>query len=163
MFGFDVSRFGIVETDGDILVPHRDPEGVYGVKIRQAAGGKSSVPGSQFTTRLYDPYGWAPRPPTPVCVITEGESDCWAMDWALGPDTDVYGLPSGASCWKDHWLDDLEPYHTVWLCFDNDRAGKQALDKVTRKVGWAKARELRVPDLYTDARAAIEAGWVPAL
>jgi hypothetical protein len=65
--------------------------------------------------------------------------------------------------WKDAWLEDLAPYDEVLLCFDNDRAGTQALDKVTRKIGFDRAKELRVPQLYNDVREAVKAGWEPKL
>ena len=75
----------------------------------------------------------------------------------------TFALPSGASSWKDAWLEDLEQYEKVYLCMDNDRAGQAARDKLTRKIGWLKAEQLRVPPLYNDAREAIAAGWRPTL
>jgi hypothetical protein len=147
----------------ELLIPHADQDGVYGVKVRHADGTKSSWPGSQFTKRLYNPQGWRDDPYiSEVCVITEGESDCWAMCPWVGI-TPVFALPSGASSWKDAWLEDLEPFEKVYLCMDNDRAGQAARDKLTRKIGWLRAEQLRVPGLYNDARKAIAAGWKPTL
>ncbi len=167
LLGLDVSWFGVtVDEDGTYYVPHREPGLVYGVKLRFADGRKGSVPGSQFTHRLYHPYGWQFLHKGSHAVIVEGESDSWAMistGWTNDRAIDVFALPSGASSWKDAWLKDLEPYGTVLLCFDNDRAGKQALDKVTRKIGFDRAKELRVPQLYNDVREAVEAGWEPSL
>lgn len=148
-----------------LLIPHQDQDGVYGVKVRHSNGRKEAWPGSQFTKRLYDPRGWptwAHVPPGDSCVVAEGESDCWALDSAL-VSTVVYALPSGASCWKDHWLKDLEPFDKVWLCMDNDAAGKAARDKLARKIGHLRVEHLRVPDLFNDAREAIQAGWRPEL
>jgi hypothetical protein len=168
--GFPTAQYGVMKdhNTGDIMVPHweytEDGYRVYGIKIRLGSGGKSSIPGSQFTHRLYDPDGWPLRGRRDRCIITEGESDCWAMIEATrGDHVDVFALPSGSSAWKDAWLKDLESYREIRLCFDNDRAGKEAFDKVTRKVGFDRARELRVPYLYNDAREAIEAGWEPKL
>ena len=159
----DMGPFG-VRLDGITqLIPHRDENGTYGVKTRGPAG-KTAWPGSQFTHRLYDPYGWNPTLPVGGdLVICEGESDSWAMCRALPGDVRVLALPSGAAAWKDFWMDDIEMFRRVFLCFDNDRAGKQATDKVLRKVGWAKGHTLKVPGLYNDAREAIEAGWAPQL
>jgi len=144
-----------------LLIPHCDSEGVYGVKVRGADGSKSSWPGSQFTKRLYDPRGWLEmKYLSKVCILAEGETDCWA----LGRFTPfVFALPSGAQSWKDAWLEDLEPFEKVWICMDNDRAGEAARDKLTRKIGFLKAEQLRVPELYNDAREAIAAGWRPTL
>lgn len=148
---------------GDLLIPHRDAEGVYGVKVRSVDGSKSAWPGSIFTKRLYDPHGWDSLNGGYECVITEGESDCWALltDWGHG--VDVFALPAGAGTWKDHWLKDLECYERIWICMDNDRAGEAARQKITSKVGHLRAEQLRVPPLYNDAREAIAAGWRPSL
>lgn len=169
VLGLPTRTYGTVvdRTTGDVLVPHWESlEGgsylVYGIKIRGADGRKRSIPGSQFTHRLYHPTGWANVGYT-TCVITEGESDCWAMREKMPFGVDVFALPSGSSSWKDEWLNDLIHYPEIRLCFDNDRAGKQALDKITRKVGFDRVKELRVPQLYNDAREAIEAGWEPSL
>jgi hypothetical protein len=153
--------------DNELLIPHQDQDGVYGVKVRHASGKKDAWPGSQFTKRLYDPHGWVrPHPPgawgTNVCVIAEGESDCWALSSALLIEN-VYALPSGSSSWKDSWLEDLEPFTKVYLCMDNDRAGDAARDKLTRKIGYLKVEQLRVPPLFNDAREAIAGGWRPTL
>jgi hypothetical protein len=48
------------------------------------------------------------------------------------------------------------------LALDNDRAGVQATDKVTRKIGWDRVERLKVPALHNDVREAIQAGWKPA-
>lgn len=155
-----MGRFG-VRLDGDTqLVPHRDESGTYGVKTR--GYGKGAWPGSQFTHRLYCPYGWAfSLPVGGKLVICEGESDAWAMVGAVPAEVRVLALPSGASCWKKHWSSDLAHFQEIYICFDNDGAGKSATDKVLRAVGWDHGRELRVPQLYNDAREAIEAGWDP--
>jgi hypothetical protein len=160
--GMHVTPFGLIRHDGDTYVLHREPGRVYGVKVRYGSGGKGSWAGSQFTHRLYDPFGWPDGyAPQPWVIITEGESDAWAMIHAT-EGVDVLALPSGSGSWKDHWLDDLTPYDRVYLCFDNDRAGQEALEKVTRRIGWARAHQLKVPALYNDAREAIKAGWRPS-
>jgi 5S rRNA maturation endonuclease (ribonuclease M5) len=152
------------DVAGNLYVPHRDPDGVYGVKVRYASGGKGSWAGSLFMTRLYDPYGWGEGLRSNEAVICEGESDVWALDQYLEfhfMEIDVYGLPSGAGSWKDHWLEDLARYETVWVCMDNDEAGQRARDKLMLKIGYERAKELKVPTLYNDAREALVAGWSP--
>lgn len=173
--GYGTIPYGVCRDihNGDIYVPHWEytENGylIYGWKFRRWNGRKDSQPGSQFTHRLYDPYGW-PGPgkagPTSHCIITEGESDCWAMIKSMHEaqvEVDVYALPSGSASWKDHWMEDLDPYDTIHLAFDNDRAGKAATEKIMRKIGYDRAKELRVPQLYNDVREAIEAGWQPSI
>lgn len=150
------------DEQSNVLVPHRDEDGVYGVKVRYRSGGKGSWAGSCFTHRLYDPLGWQPgHVPTQTLVVAEGESDCWALRHVLG--VDVLALPAGVGTWKDHWLDDTKCYDRVYVCVDNDRAGRDARDKLRGKFGWDRTDLLEVPQLYTDAREAIAAGWHPAL
>lgn len=147
--------------DGNLLIPHADQDGVYGVKVRHPDGRKEAWPGSQFTKRLYDPRGWLEmKYRSTRCIVAEGETDCWALRQF---EPYVFALPSGASCWKDHWMKDLEPFDRIWLCMDNDRAGNDARDKLTRRIGFLRTEHLRVPPLYNDARAAIQAGWRSSL
>jgi hypothetical protein len=149
-------------ADGEtMLVPHREGKVTYGVKTR-GPDGKRAWPNSMFTHRLYDPWGWASLALFDHIVICEGESDCWALEDAL-PEARVLALPSGAGAWKDHWLKDLNGYDEIHLCMDNDRAGKSALDKLISKIGHDRAKPLRVPQLFNDAREALEAGWTPQL
>jgi hypothetical protein len=157
------AEYGCRVEGGDVLVPHRDEDGVYAVKVRFGRGGKGSWAGSQFTHRLYDPFGWSGSYiPKQTVVICEGESDVWALKHVL-PGCDVYGLPGGAGTWRDHWLEDLGCYNRVLVCMDNDRAGAEARDKLLRKCGWGRSERLDVPQLYNDAREAVVAGWRPQI
>lgn len=154
------------EVTGDLLIPHQDQDGVYGVKIRAQDGAKTSWPGSQFTKRLYSPWGWQLNSYATTAIITEGESDAWHVSALTGDgefdqyrQPEVFALPSGAGSWKDSWLKDLEPYTRVILIMDNDRAGEQARDKLTRKIGWGRVENSFVPALYNDVREAVANGW----
>lgn len=152
-------------VERDMWIPHwswNEDNVIRGIKIRHADGRKSAVPGSQFTGQLYSTmYGHSD-----VAVITEGESDCWALDGITyqGCDVDVYALPCGAGLWRDKWIDQqLWRYDKIYTCMDNDDAGRKATDKIRRAIGWGKWAELRVPTLFKDARAAIIGGWEPKL
>jgi hypothetical protein len=148
---------------GALAVIHRDPTHgeIVGIKYRHKDGHKTSEPGSDFKSFLYQPYVYASMVPrTPACVITEGETDCWA--WLAAAGGHVYSLPSGAGSWRDHFLEQLEQYDEIWLAFDNDKAGKDATDKVTRSIGWGRARFVQIPTFYKDVREAIIAGWMPS-
>ena len=146
----------------DLWIPHWHDGVVRGIKIRGAVGAKSAVPGSTFACGLYRIFHMNPHK---TLIITEGESDCWAL-WEhaqLNLQADVFSLPAGAGLWKDAWLDGLEQYETIYTAFDNDRAGRQATEKVRSAIGWGRWRELKVPDLYNDVREAMAAGWEPKL
>lgn len=157
---YDYDSYGGV----DLLIPHADQDGVYGVKVRHLNGRKDAWPGSQFTKRLYDPLGWRPvdRDPGAVCIITEGETDCWALQAAL-PFDEVFALPSGAQSWKDSWLEDLKPFERIWIATDNDTTGVDARHKLLARIG-ERARTFEVPALAKDVREALSMfpDWDPA-
>jgi len=171
--------------EGGWMNAHWDGEDrVVGIKLRHFDGSKSAVPGSTFSAELYYPkppdwgrldrdYPSARRsvadPAAKVCgprtmVLCEGETDAHAMLVALGEWSGtaiVAGLPGGASKWDPGWVGDS--FREVYVCMDNDRAGRSALDTIRRSVGWDRVRELKVPGLYADACEALDAGWSPTL
>lgn len=164
ILGYPTANYQVVDNGSSWLIPHREPDNIYGIKIRFYNNQKSSMPGSQFSHRLYDPYGWPTLRPAQhhTAVICEGETDCWALI-STGIPADIFALPSGAGCWKNHWLTDLQPYHQILVATDNDQAGRAARDRIISKTGWDKTSELVIPPLFNDARAAIEAGWKPTV
>lgn len=150
----------VKHLDGNLLIPHADQDGVYGVKVREPGGAKSAWPGSAFTKRLYCPLAWDATHLETYCVIGEGESDCWGLNQRIPGN--VYALPSGAGGWRDHWLEDLKPYDIVWLAMDNDRAGREALSKLLAKI--PNSKTFVVPQLANDVREALAMFpcWDPA-
>ena len=145
-----------------LMIPHWHDGKVRGIKIRNADGTKSAVPGSTFACGLYkaDPHNNR----ADIAVLVEGESDCWALTrhFIVDP-VHVFALPGGAGLWKDAWLKDLEGYDTIYTAFDNDRAGRQATEKVRSAIGYGRWKELKVPTLFSDVRDAMAAGWIPKL
>jgi hypothetical protein len=162
----DLADAGLVKcTAADMFVPHWHPDEdgkprVRGIKTRALTGAKGSVTGSQYTHGLYE--GMYVDHRQPVAVICEGESDCWALSWHWKDDpVDVFALPGGAGLWRDEWLETLASYQSIWLAFDNDQAGRQATDKVTRAIGWGRANRLQLPGFVNDVREAYVQGWRP--
>lgn len=162
------SQYLAEDRAGNLLIPHWGPPAgagrfiVHGIKIRHTDGSKSSVSGSQFSRSLYD-AGHTGMLEHTVAVITEGESDLWAIDPFMGEHVAVYALPSGAGLWRAEWLEELGRYEKVYTAFDNDRAGQQATEKVRSAIGWERWRQLAVPTLFNDVREAISKGWEPKL
>jgi hypothetical protein len=156
------------DSHGSLLIPHWGPPAesgrfiVHGIKVRRLDGSKTSVSGSQYSRCLYD-VSRGGFPSNTVAVITEGESDCWAIEPHMSQDVSVYSLPSGSSLWRADWLPSLEQFETIYTAFDNDRAGQQATEKVRSSIGWGRWKELAVPTLFNDVREAISKGWEPKL
>jgi hypothetical protein len=143
---------------GGFLVPHWYGLGVVGVKVRSFDGRKSAWPGSVFTSQLYVAKHFA----NTAAVICEGESDAWAMASHTGG-VDVYALPCGAGVWRESWLGQLDQYTWVYVCLDNDEAGRKAAAKVSAAVGHDRALPLAVPQLVNDVNEAWARfpGWKP--
>lgn len=150
----------------NLLIPHHDPTGrIVGIKTRSMLparlGAKSAFPNSTFTTQLYKVET---KPRAAVAVLCEGESDCWSMTDAYhaDPDVQVYALPSGVACWRDHWATTLNGHHATLLFVDNDTAGDQAAPRIIKEL--QRAVRFLLPAEFNDCTEAICAGWsVPVL
>ena len=155
----------IAVRGSEMFIAHWNHGAVNGIKVRAADGRKSAIPGSTFTTGLYNPMLTFEGPRT-VAILLEGESDLWALDWhltrhKLGHRFALFALPGGAGLWRDQWLTQLAGFETVYTAFDNDHAGKQATDKVSRAVGFGRWKELRLPGLFNDVRESLHKHWDP--
>lgn len=102
-------------------------------------------------------FGWrAVDKESTTLIITEGEID--AMSWhALGYQN-VVSIPAGAQ--NDGWIDwdwdNLEPYQTIYLCFDNDDAGATAAVKAAKRLGSHRCRIIKLP--HKDANECLQKG-----
>lgn len=93
-------------------------------------------------------------------VITEGELDCLSVSQAFGNKWQVVSIPSGAQSAEKYLLQNLEfleGYSDIVLGFDNDDAGKEAVEKC---VHLFTAGKVRVIDWspYKDANEMLQAG-----
>ncbi|HZU73567.1 MAG TPA: CHC2 zinc finger domain-containing protein [Acidimicrobiales bacterium] len=120
-------NWGVRAGRNSLLIPHYDSLGrIVGVKVRSlSTGQKRAFPGSTFP-HLYLVYN---PPEGNSAWLVEGESDTWTMTMAH-PDSDVYGLPSGANTWRPAYRDQLFKYQTVWVALDSDDAGHKASDRI---------------------------------
>lgn len=87
-------------------------------------------------------------------TITEGEIDCLSVSEMFQNKYDVVSLRSGASGAKkdiQEQLEWLEAYDSVVLAFDNDIAGKAAVDSVKDLFSPNKLKILKFPTQYKDA------------
>jgi hypothetical protein len=122
---------------GSVMIPHLDRGyNCTGYKHRTAYTPAVSAGGSRFP-ELYG--AWRDTWTNPV-VLTEGESDTWAVTWYI-PEVTALGLPTGAgTTLRAEWLAQLSGRDVI-VCFDGDEAGRQAADR------WASALPVRVIEL----------------
>lgn len=94
-----------------------------------------------------------------MVILCEGELDVLAMK-TLGYDANVVSTTTGASSFSEDWLDDLEPFRSFWLFYDNDEAGNEGAKKVADKLG--KYRCMRVKlNHHNDVGEALQKGAEP--
>lgn len=74
-------------------------------------------------------------------VICEGEFDAMTLD-QLG--FKVVGLP-GAGQFNEHWAEAFEDVRRVYVCMDNDRAGRAGAEKIGTMLG-QKVRIVEMPE-----------------
>jgi hypothetical protein len=67
-------------------------------------------------------------------IIAEGEFDVMAL-WQYGFMDNLVTGTTGATSWADEWLDLLEHYENLVLCYDNDEAGEKGVALLTEKMG----------------------------
>lgn len=82
---------------------------------------------------------------TDYCVICEGEIDCMTLDQEGVPAVSSTG---GASTFRAHWARFFAHCKHVFVCFDNDEAGR--LGALHVRGIMPRARLVAVPDGYKD-------------
>lgn len=155
----------VYPVGGAFAFVYGDPDMVRGVKYRTLHTNlKYSLPGSRFDhlwSTQTDGYGRK-------TVICEGETDALALaQWFRDAHQTVAvkALPAGASTIREEWFGYLLRTRSpgdVYVCMDNDTAGKIAASKILRISHW-QWNELKVPGLYNDAEEALRNGWAPSL
>lgn len=78
-----------------------------------------------------------------LVIVVEGEDDCMVLT-QLGY-TNVVSIPNGSSALRGEWLDAIEDFHDVIICFDNDSAGRAAADELAGSIGRFKCRIASLP------------------
>ncbi|HLS54348.1 MAG TPA: DnaB-like helicase C-terminal domain-containing protein [Tissierellaceae bacterium] len=158
-------KIGLSEEDGETPVthyyPYYDPsEKLTGYKVRLIEGKKMWVVGSIKDSK---PFGWkqAVTAGGKKLFICEGEMDAVALyqickDFNAGTryekfDPAIISVKNGASSATKDLTDNLNEIRKIWdeivLVFDQDDAGKSAVEKVLRVIPDAKVATLPGKDV----------------
>ena len=122
----DVWGWGFSPT-GEIMIPHWNGDNqLVACRVRWPDGGKTSLPGSDFSNL----YGtWHGRHHREVLIL-EGESDAVFAGYCAreeGVNIDVFALPSGANAAiEDSWVQLVKRAETIYLALDPDPVGIEA-------------------------------------
>jgi archaellum biogenesis ATPase FlaH len=138
----DIKRTGLVNKWGDdffrdkITIPYMLMGQVVQIRGKDMSGKYLTPPGQQ--ARLFNSDAAINDD---SIVLTEGEFDCIVLE-SLG--FSAMGLP-GVSTWQDSWTKQLSEAKRIYICFDNDSAGRAGAEKLASKIG-PRSRIVEIPD-----------------
>lgn len=96
-------------------------------------------------------FGWhaleAKYPNTRFTCLTEGEIDTITLHQCGVPSLSIPNGGGGGN--KQNWIDQdydrLNRFDTIYLCMDNDEAGKEAEQEIIRRLGCERIRLVKLP------------------
>lgn len=146
--------YAVGELGGEVchLAPYRSLDGKLVAQKVRRPGKEFSINGDGKNLPLFGQHLWGSTGKS--VVVTEGELDCLAVAQAFDCKWPVVSLPSGApSAAKAikaayEWL---VGFDKIVLSFDNDEAGRKALDEVAPLLPAGQVYIMRLPDGLKDA------------
>jgi twinkle protein len=109
-------------------------------------------------------FGWnalrTRYPDTRYVALTEGEIDCASLHQCGIPSLSVPNGGGGGrkQDWIENDYDYLEQFDTIYLCLDNDPAGKEAEKEIIKRLGTERCRVVTLP--YKDANECLMKGII---
>lgn len=154
-----LKSFRVAEKGGEIAFPSFSPEGallnIKYIGIERDAKGKKII--RQETGCAPSLFGWQAFPKEQrEVVITEGQIDAMTW-WQLGFPS--LSMPDGVGSldgWIDFEWDNLQRFDTIYLSFDDDKPGQDAVAKVASRLGRHRCVNVKLP--HKDANDALLAG-----
>ncbi len=146
-YGYHVAD--IMGTTAQVADYFNDKGELVGQKVRYADKTFRAL-GDVSTKNLFGRQLW--RDKGRQVIITEGEVDCLSIAEAFGAKYPVVSLPNGAQSAErviKNNLEWLEGFTTVVLWFDNDVAGKEAVERVLPILSAGKVKV--ITSAYKDA------------
>jgi twinkle protein len=147
------AKYGVtVEIHKGAITKHHYPDydkqtgQIVGTKVRVCATKKFQRTGTKDTAGLFGQNTC--RGKGKYITITEGELDALAVSEMFDNKWDVVSLNDGAASAKrsiQRELEFLEGYDNIVLCFDNDKAGKQAVEDVKDLFSPGKLKIVTLP------------------
>ena len=164
-----VTKFGVtLEKDdkGAITKHHypycaKDNGTVIGTKVRNVATKQFYATGTLNNTGLFGQHLW--REGGRYITVTEGEADALAIAEMFDGKWPVVSIKTGSAGAKSDIkenLDWLETFENVRICFDNDTAGKKAVEDVLPLFSHNKVSYVTLPKDFKDAGDMLKAGKI---
>lgn len=77
-------------------------------------------------------------------ILVEGESDTITAHSYLRL-KNVLGITVGARGFKAEWKDILDRFETIYLVYDNDIVGQKGAEKIAKRLGYGRCRNVLIP------------------
>ena len=145
----------VVENTGDHIYPYYSGNQMVATKVRYKSHDgitkNFNITGSFSDTGLFGEQLFSKG--GKYITLVEGECDAMAGYEMLGSKWAVVSIKRGAAgAVKDvkESLEFLESFDNVVICFDNDKAGKQAAQKIARLFTPSKAKIMTLPEQFND-------------
>lgn len=152
-----IDAFQIASTSDDVVVlPYMRDGELVNVKHRSVTE-KSRM----WQAKDAEPclFGWQTvGSQTREIAITEGEFDAMAL-WQVGVEALSVNQGAGNHQWIDNDWERLERFSKIFLCFDDDAAGKKGVAEVARRLGEDRCYVVTFPE--KDANDYLKAGATP--
>lgn len=142
---------------GAIIFPSYSPDGQLVNRSYRTLGEKKKV--WQDTGCAPSMFGWQALPEsvykTREVVLAEGQID--AMTWFQWG-FPALSIPNGSGCsWIEFEWDNLAPFDTFYLAFDQDDAGRKIATAVMERLGKHRCKLVTMPK--KDANECLQAGF----
>lgn len=147
-----VNKFGIGidKKNGSIAFPYYEKGELVSIKLK-----KKKHDGSKFITRWTPPESKGVKTRSTlfnvdslrgneVVYIVEGEEDCMVLE--QHGFENVVSVPNGAQSCVGEFLNAVEPFEDIVICFDSDEAGQAGAKKLAEALGEARCRIAELPD-----------------
>lgn len=155
-----VAKFRIGDAGAEIAFPSFDQDGemvsIKYIGLKRDENGKKAIRQEKGCAPAL--FGWQALPDgTRQVVITEGQID--AMTWSQFG-FPALSVPNGVGDldgWIDYEWESLQQFDTIYLCFDSDKAGQEAVEKVAKRLGIQRTINVVLKG-HKDANEALQSG-----
>ena len=143
-------KIGFDKNNGAIAFPYYLKGELISIKLK-----KKKSDGSKFITRWTPPGSKGGKSKSTLfnvdsltgnetVYIVEGEEDCMVL--SQSGFQNVVSVPNGAQSCVGDFLDAVEPFEDIVICFDEDEAGRTGAAKLASALGEARCRIVNLPE-----------------
>lgn len=119
---------------------------IYNVKKRSISGEKAFKRWFGKKSELFNADALNGSPES--IYICEGESDTIAL-WSAGI-TNVVGVTIGAGGINNEWIEVLDKFQKIYICYDQDKAGLEGAYKFVNRLGVERCYQVKLPSGIKD-------------